>query len=190
MKSSPAHFSPLARFFHWLMAPLVIAMLFVGVGMVSTVSQRHLTLLALHRPLGIAILVLVVLRLIVRITHRTPPLPEETPLWQRRAAKMSHGLFYLLLLAMPLVGWSMLSAGGFPVHLFGDVNLPPLVAQDPRLYAFLRETHTWLAIVLFVTFIVHFAAAMFHALILRDGVFSSMVCGSDTAQRGQSVQSR
>ena len=50
MKAAHAHFSLSARFFHWLMAPLVIAMLFIGVGMVATVSRLHLTLIAIHRP--------------------------------------------------------------------------------------------------------------------------------------------
>jgi cytochrome b561 len=72
MKAGHPHFSLPARFFHWLMAPLVVAMLFIGVGMVATVSRLHLTLIALHRPLGIAILVLVVLRLIVRICCCSP----------------------------------------------------------------------------------------------------------------------
>ncbi|QYD72483.1 cytochrome b [Paraburkholderia edwinii] len=178
MKAGHAHFSLPARFFHWLMAPLIVAMLFIGVGMVATVSRLHLTLIAIHRPLGIAIFVLVVLRLIVRITHRPPPLPNDMPGWQRCVAHGSHWLLYLLLFAMPLVGWSMLSAGGFPVHMFPGLDLPPIVSQNPRLYAFLRGAHTWLAMLLFVTFLGHLAAAMFHGLIRRDGVFSSMARGN------------
>jgi cytochrome b561 len=178
MKAGHPHFSLPARFFHWLMAPLVVAMLFIGVGMVATVSRLHLTLIALHRPLGIAILVLVVLRLIVRITHRPPPLPGDMPGWQRCIAHGSHWLLYLLLFAMPLIGWSMLSAGGYPIHMFAGFDLPPIVPQSPHLYAFLRGAHTWLAMLLFVSFLGHLAAAMFHGLIRRDGVFSSMVRGN------------
>ncbi|HEY3599675.1 MAG TPA: cytochrome b/b6 domain-containing protein [Paraburkholderia sp.] len=178
MKARHAHFSPPARFFHWLMAPLVVAMLFIGVGMVATVSQWHLTLLAIHKPLGIAILVLVVIRFVVRITHRPPPLPNDMPGWQQRVAAGSHWLFYLLLLLMPLIGWSMLSAGGFPVHLFGCVDLLPIAPHNTHLYAFLRMAHTWLAMLLFISFLMHLAAAMFHGLIRRDGVFASMARGS------------
>ena len=177
MSTGHAHFSPLARFFHWLMAPLVVAMLFIGVGMVATVSQARLTLIAIHRPLGIAILALVVLRFLWRLTHRAPPLPADMPAWQRFAAFASHWVLYALLFAMPLVGWAMLSAGGYPVHLFSGFDLPPIVAQDPRAYAMLRGAHTWLAMLLFVTFLAHFAAALFHGLIRRDGVFSSMARG-------------
>jgi cytochrome b561 len=179
MSAANKHFSLPARFLHWLMAPLVVAMLFIGVGMVATLSAWHQTLLAIHKPLGIAILVLVSVRIIVRLTHRTPPLPDDMPHWQQRIAHLSHWVFYALLFAMPLVGWSMLSAGGFPIHLAGAVNLPPIVPQDVRLYAFLRSAHTVLALLLFATFLAHLGAALFHGLIRRDGVFSSMAKGRD-----------
>jgi cytochrome b561 len=179
MNVANKHFSPSARLLHWLMAPLVIAMLFIGIGMVATLSSWHQTLIAIHRPLGIAILVLVVIRLWVRLTHRKPALPDDMPAWQQVIALLSQWAFYLLLFAMPLVGWSMLSAGGFPVHLFGALNLPPIVPQNVRLYALLREAHTWLALLLFATFLAHLGAAMFHGLVRRDGVFSSMAKGRD-----------
>lgn len=179
MSADANHFSLPARVLHWLMAPLVIVMLFVGIGMVATVSSWHQTLIAIHRPLGIAILLLVIVRLIVRLTHRVPALPDDMPRWQQFIAHVSHWVFYGLLFAMPLVGWSMLSAGGFPIHLFGAVYLPPIVPQGVRLYAFLRSAHTVLALLLFATFLAHLGAALFHALVRRDGVFASMTRGGD-----------
>src|SRR5690606_19036630 len=78
--SCPASFNPTARVLHWLMAPLVIAMLFIGVGMVASISARP-WLIDLHRPLGIAILLLAVLRLCNRLRHRPPALPSTLPRW-------------------------------------------------------------------------------------------------------------
>jgi len=75
---------------------------------------------------------------------------------------------------LPLVGWSMLSAGGYPVVLYGPLQLPPIVPQNPKLFATLRSTHTLLALVLFATFLAHLAAALMHGLIFRDEVFPSM----------------
>ncbi|MDR5857425.1 cytochrome b [Caballeronia sp. LZ062] len=173
-RTNANHFSPAARWIHWLMALLVIAMLFIGIGMVATLSSWHQTLIAIHRPLGIAILLLTVLRLGVRLTHGTPALPDDMPRWQQRIAHGSHGLFYALLFAVPIVGWSMLSAAGYPVVLFGGVHLPPIAPVNVRLYALLRSAHTYLALLLFATFVMHFAAALFHGLIRRDDVFSSM----------------
>ena len=86
MRQTHAHFSPLARVLHWTMAPLIVAMLFIGVAMVATVSHAHNTLIAIHKPLGIALLLLVVLRASLRIRRGTPPLPQDMPAPQRIAA--------------------------------------------------------------------------------------------------------
>jgi cytochrome b561 len=173
-----SHFSAPSRVLHWTMAVLIIAMLFVGVGMVSTVSRLHLTLLALHRPLGIALLVLVVVRAAVRLISGAPAVPADLPGWQRAAAHASHLALYALMAAMPLIGWSMLSAGGFPVVLAGGIHLPPIAPHSVVLYAALRTAHTWLAFALFATVLMHLGAALFHALIRRDGVLASMTRGA------------
>ncbi|AEA58721.1 cytochrome b [Burkholderia gladioli] len=170
-------FNPLARLLHWLMAAMILAMLFIGVGMVSSVSARHAVLIAIHKPLGIAILVLVIVRLVVRFSKRPPALPEDLPGWQRAAAHLSHWVLYALMIAMPLIGWAMLSAGGYPVMLGGGVQLPALMGADPIAFAWLRNAHELLAFVLFATVVLHLAAALFHGLIRRDGVFGSMARG-------------
>ncbi|MFM0308435.1 cytochrome b [Paraburkholderia sp. RL17-383-BIF-A] len=177
MRPTPTHFSPLARLLHWTMAPLIIAMLFIGVGMVATVSRAHNTLIAIHKPLGIALLLLVVVRVGVRLTRGSPPLPDDMPTPQRFAAKASHLVLYALMAAMPLIGWAMLSAAGYPVTLYGPLHLPPITPHNVELFALLRALHTWLAFALFATVLLHLAAALFHGLIRRDGVFSSMARG-------------
>jgi cytochrome b561 len=177
MTPARTHFSPLARLLHWTMAPLIVAMLFIGVGMVASVSHAHNTLVAIHKPLGIALLLLVVLRAAVRITRGTPPLPADMVTPQRIAAKASHLVLYALMVAMPLIGWAMLSAAGYPVTLYGPLHLPPIAPHNVELFALLRTLHTWLAFALFATVLLHLAAALFHGLIRRDGVFSSMARG-------------
>ncbi|OUL92001.1 cytochrome b [Paraburkholderia hospita] len=177
MTNTSRHFSPLARLLHWTMAVLILAMLFVGVAMVATVSHAHATLIALHRPLGVALLVLALIRVVVRLKNGSPPLPDDMPALQRFAAKASHLVLYGLFIAMPLIGWAMLSAGGYPVMLFGAWHLPAIVPQNVDLFALLRALHTWLAFTLFATVLAHIAAALFHGLIRRDGVFSSMARG-------------
>ncbi|ASW00774.1 cytochrome b [Paraburkholderia aromaticivorans] len=177
MMPTRTHFSPLARLLHWTMAPLIIAMLFIGVGMVATVSRAHDTLIAIHKPLGIALLLLVVLRAGVRLTRGSPALPDDMPTPQRFAAKASHLVLYVLMAAMPLIGWAMLSAAGYPVTLYGALHLPPIAPHNVALFALLRALHTWLAFALFATVLLHLAAALFHGLIRRDGVFSSMARG-------------
>ena len=163
-----------ARLLHWLMAVMIVAMLFVGIGMVSTVSAAHTWLLDLHRPLGILILALAVVRLAVRLTHRVPPLPGDLPRWQAAAARASHYGLYGLMFVLPLVGWAMLSAAGYPIVLWGSTHLPPIAPINPALYAALRQAHTVLALMLFLVVLIHVGAALFHAWVRRDGVFASM----------------
>ena len=117
MNAQPRFFTPLARLLHWLMALMIIAMLFIGAGLAASVSERHEWLIHLHKPLGIAILALVIVRLVVRFSTRQPPLPADLPLWQALAAKASHLVLYALMLVLPLLGWAMISAAGDPVML-------------------------------------------------------------------------
>ncbi len=89
---------------------------------------------------------------------------------ERRAAAASEYMLYGLMFALPLVGWSMLSAARYPIILFGSVHLPFIVPYDALLYAVLRKTHTVLAYLLFLTILAHFEAILFHTLIVRDGM--------------------
>jgi cytochrome b561 len=171
----PQHlrFTALSRILHWTMAVMVLAMLFIGIGMVASLTDYH-WLVSIHKPLGIMILILVAIRLVNRLLSPAPPLPEGMPVWQRFAAHASHVVLYALMFALPLVGWGMLSAARYPIVLYGPLELPPILPHDAALYAVLRTAHTVLALLLFATFIAHFGAALMHALIYRDGVFPSM----------------
>jgi cytochrome b561 len=173
---TPARFSLASRLLHWIMAPLLVTMLLVGTGMVATVSHWRLSLLALHKPLGLALLVLAVLRLLLRLAGRTPPLPSSLPAPLRLAAHASHWVLYGCMLAMPLIGWAMLSAGGFPLPL----HLIPLGAPDVMRYALLRSMHTLVGELFYLTVIAHILAGLLHALLLRDGVFQAISLGRKT----------
>ena len=99
MTPVPNMFVPAARVLHWLMAAMVLIMLFVGIGMVASVSTRHEWLVNLHKPLGIAILLLAAVRLVVRWRNPPPALPADLPALQKLAAYASHWLLYFLMLA-------------------------------------------------------------------------------------------
>ena len=174
MMDDRQRFTPLQRLLHWLMAVCILAMLFIGVGMVSTVMPKYLTLVSIHKPLGIAILVLAVLRLAVRLRYGAPPLPADLPEPMKLAAGLSHLAFYLLMIGMPLIGWAMLSAASYPVVLFGGVHLPPILPQSDSLHALLWDAHFYLAFAFFALILLHLAAALYHGLVRRDGVFESM----------------
>ncbi|WP_201315894.1 cytochrome b [Dyella sp. EPa41] len=172
--TAPQAFHPLARLLHWTMAVLILAMLFVGVGMVTTVSEKHQWLLALHRPLGAAIFVLALIRIGVRLRFKPPALPADMPALVQFVAHASHWVLYALMLAMPLIGWAMLSAGGYPIMLGHAWHLPPIAPANGVLFAWLREAHRYVAYLFFLTILGHMGAALYHALIRRDEVFPSM----------------
>jgi cytochrome b561 len=167
-------FTPLQRTLHWLMAVCILAMLFIGVGMASTVAQSNLTLVAIHKPLGIAILILAFVRLAVRGRYGAPPLPADLPEPLKLAAYLSHCALYALMIAMPLIGWAMLSAAGYPATLWPSFWLPPIAPQSASLHTALWNAHFYLAFLFFALILMHLAAALFHALIRRDGVFDAM----------------
>jgi cytochrome b561 len=173
-----ARFSLVSRVLHWLMALMVLAMLFIGTGMAASVSERYRFLIAIHRPLGLAVLILVAIRLVNRLINPPPPLPDSLPPLQRVAAKASHVLLYALMFIIPILGWGMLSAAPYPVVIYGSLRLPPILPQNPVLYSWLRELHGDFAYLLFAVFLAHLGAALMHGLIRRDGVFESMATWS------------
>src|SRR6185312_9148166 len=129
---------------------------------------------SIHKPLGIAILVLALIRLAVRLRYGTPPLPADLPEPMKLAAQLSHYALYALMIAMPLIGWGMLSAAAYPVVLYGSVHLPAILPQSDGLHTLLWDAHFYLAFAFFALILMHIAAALFHALVRRDGVFDAM----------------
>jgi len=169
----PAQFALLSRILHWLMAAMLLTMLFIGITMVSSLGNYH-ALIAVHRPLGILILILAIVRLVNRIFTTLPPFPPTMSRHEQWIASASERLLYTLMIALPLVGWGMLSAGHYPILMFGQVHLPPILPASPLLYAVLRKTHTILAYLLFLTFLAHLSAVLFHTLIIRDRLLHRM----------------
>jgi cytochrome b561 len=171
-------FTALQRLLHWLIAVCILTMLFIGVGMVSTIKPIYLILVSIHKPLGIAILVLALVRLAVRVRYGAPSLPPDMPEPMKLAAHLSHYAFYVLMIGMPLLGWGMLSAAAYPVVLIGGLRLPAILPQSDSLHTLLWDAHFYLAFAFFALILLHVAAALFHALVRRDGVFETMAWDS------------
>jgi cytochrome b561 len=149
-------------------------MLFIGVGMLSAIKPIYLTLVSIHKPLGITILVLALVRLALRLRYGAPSLPADLPEPMKLAAKGSHYALYALMIGMPLIGWGMLSAAEYPVVLFGGWHLPAILPPSDSLHTLLWDAHFYLAFAFFALILLHVAAALFHALVRRDGVFETM----------------
>jgi cytochrome b561 len=173
MPTEPRQFTAFSRLLHWTMAAMVLTMLSIGVAMVASLADYHV-LVSIHRPLGIAILILVVVRFVNRQLTSLPPFPATMSRAERLAATASEHLMYGLMFILPLVGWGMLSAARYPIVLFGSAHLPFILPHDAMVYAILRKAHTLLAYLFLLTFLAHFGAILFHTLIVRDGILKRM----------------
>jgi cytochrome b561 len=162
------------RFLHWFMAICILSMLFLGVGMVSTIAPKYLALIQIHKTLGITILVLALIRLCMRLVYGAPALPVDLPTPMRLAADLSQYVFYALMIGMPLIGWGMLSAASHPVVIFGSVHLFPILPVNASYYALLRCAHTYLGLAFYALILMHMAALLFHKFVRKDGVFEAM----------------
>jgi len=173
MPTQRRQFNALSRLLHWTMAAMILTMLCIGVTMVASFADYHV-LVSIHRPLGIAILILVVVRFVNRRLSTLPPFPATMSPMERRVATMSEYVLYGLMFVLPLVGWGMLSAARYPIVLYGSLHLPFILPHDVTLYAWLRKAHTVLAYLFFLAFLAHFGAILFHTLIVRDGILKRM----------------
>ena len=161
---------------HWVTVLGLAGAFVLGFTMVElAMSPTKLKMYSWHKWLGVCLFGLVLLRLLWRSFNRAPPLPQTVPEWQRRVATGMHVLLYLLLLAVPISGWLMSSAKGFPTVLFGLWQLPDAVARDAVLAERLEWLHFILNKSLLTLIAVHIAAALKHHFIDRDGVLARML---------------
>lgn len=168
-------YTPVAKLLHWVTALLVLGMIGIGLWMVGLpLGLTKLYVYAWHKWVGLAILVLTVVRLLWRAWRPPPALPDTVVPWERRLAPWAHGLLLLLLLAMPVSGWLMSSAGGVSVRWFNVIDLPDLIARDQFAFVALRTIHHWLAWVLMGVLALHVCAVLHHDLVRRDGIFRRM----------------
>lgn len=146
---------------HWTMAVLILVTLYVGWTMVDMpLTPSRVRLFNYHKWVGITILTLAAARLAWRVFHQPPPLPDDLPRWQRRAARAIHVLLYGLFFAVPLAGWAYTSAAGFPVVYLSVVPLPDWVPVDKVLAERLASLHAVLAYSLAAVVGLHIAAAV------------------------------
>jgi cytochrome b561 len=182
MQVSPAtdntRYGAVALTTHWLTFLLVTAIFTVGFIMEDLPnSPTRLKLFSYHKWTGVVIFLLVLWRIAWRWRVPPPSLPSSVPPWQQHAAVATHGLLYLLLLAVPLSGWLMSSAKGFQTVLFGVLPIPDLLDKNRELGKTLETVHYWLNKGLLGLIGLHAIAALHHHYVDRDTVLTRMVPG-------------
>lgn len=170
------HYTATAIALHWLMALAIVAALSLGYYMSGLpFSPSRIRLFSYHKWLGVTILALAAMRLLWRLSHRPPRIPDDIPAWQRLVAHAAHGLLYLLFFAVPLAGWAYSSAAGFPVVYLGIIPLPDWVSPDPQLAKRLVTVHAWLAYGLAAVVALHIAGALKHTFEKPGGYLQRML---------------
>jgi len=170
-----SHYTTIAIGLHWLMALLLIALFVVGIYMHELpLSPWKLQIYSWHKWAGVTAFLLVILRLLWRFTHRPPALPSSTSSVMRFAAKTGHAMLYLLMITIPLSGWSMSSAKGFQTVYFGILPIPDLLSRDKSLGDMLQTIHQSLNFLFIGAVIGHVGAAFKHHWLNKDNVLSRM----------------
>ncbi len=179
-----ARYSAVAIVLHWLIAACILALLAMGLVMthVKLAPATLFPLYQLHKSVGVTVLLLVLLRVIWRLTHRPPPLPAAMPGVERAASSTVHLLLYALMLVMPLTGWAVVSASpmNIPTVLYGIVPWPHLpvlstLTHKKPVEAVLQTLHAWGAWIVIGIVAVHIAAALRHHFITRDAIMLRML---------------
>lgn len=169
-------YSTVSLFLHWATAALVVVQIALIWAHEATDGPASREFVNLHKSVGLSILVLTLVRLGWRLTNPAIPLPAETPRWQKIVARANHVLFYLLLLAMPLVGWAASSAAGRDIVWFGLFEWPLLPIGGGRETAgSLMDVHALSARLLIALVILHVLGGLKHHFVNRDNVLHRMI---------------
>lgn len=167
-------YDPFARLLHWLVVLLLSAQYIVGWTMPDVHRDTQpVGLIAIHLVLGVSIVAVVLVRVVWRLLRKEPGVVEGT-VATRAIAYLTHGLLYLLLIVQPLMGWANASSRGWPIALAG-VKLPALSPTGSPLGHALGDVHGVLAWVMLGLIGLHVLGALYHQIVLRDGVLRRMV---------------
>jgi cytochrome b561 len=169
-------YAPTAQWLHWITALLVLATVpiaWVMATMPHGAPPRE-GYFALHKSLGVTILLLTAARLAWRARHHAPPPPPGVPRWSVLAARANHALLYAVLLGMPVSGYIESASDGHPVHFFGLFDLP-LLPPDEALAHTMLAVHLTLQWLLYALLVLHILGTAWHIVLRRDGTLERML---------------
>jgi len=160
---------------HWLMALVIFVALGLGVW-ATQLSHGDLRdeVLLVHKSFGITALALIVLRVVVRVAAGAPAYAVQLGRLVRAVSKSAHLLLYALMIAMPVSGYIMSSAGGYDVSFFGLITLPSIVPHDKALAEAASWAHFIFGWAIGIALVLHLSGVVWHALVRRDTVFARL----------------
>lgn len=175
IRNSAQRYGVVSIAFHGVMAVLVLGMFGFGLWMTDLPpTPFKFEMYALHKSTGMLVLFLLVLRYGWRLANVRPLLPADLPPYATMLAHLGHLGLYGLMLAMPISGWLMSSAAGFPVSVFGLFTMPDLVTPSNDLRELMGEIHELGGWALVGLAAVHAAAALHHHFVRKDDILVRM----------------
>lgn len=176
LKNTADRWGAISQLLHWTIAALILYMAYLGLTMGDLPNgPSKIQTYALHKSVGITILGLVALRLLWRLYADSPAHVAGTPTWQLRIAGVTHLAIYGLLFAIPISGWVLNSAAGFPLQWFHLVNLPHIVERNHDLHELAEEAHELMFWGLALLVVLHAGAAFYHHLFQGDATLARML---------------
>ena len=176
LRNTASSYGRVSQGLHWLVMALVIGQIYLAVAAFRAMEPaREAGLLALHRPLGMTILGLMLARLAWRLMNVQPALVATLSGAQRGLARTTHWMLYALLLLIPLTGWVKAGADGVDLSYFGLFSVPHLAGPDAGLAKSLRMVHLYLNTALLALVPVHVLAALWHHFWRRDQTLRRML---------------
>lgn len=178
LKNTQTNYGSVAKFFHWLIFIIIVWQFVVGFFVEDVEKILHLqSLFPLHKSIGLAVLLIIALRLLWAVYNPKPLLPEISKTWERFLAHATHVLLYASIIVMSLSGWIMSTAAG-KAPMLGGYKLPmPGISISKTLSTQAAEVHLIAAWVLIALVSLHILAALKHHFINRDNVLKRMLPG-------------
>ena len=176
LKNTHDRWGAVSQLLHWVIVVLIAWMAYLGLTMGDLPNGlQKIQTYGLHKSLGLTILALVVLRVLWRLYAGSPAPVPGTPTWQARVAGLTHLAIYALLFAIPLSGWVLNSASGFPLKWFGLFKVPALTGKSEDLHELAEEAHELMFWALVLLVVVHAGAAFWHHLFKGDTTLTRML---------------
>ncbi len=181
-KHRPIRYNDAAVILHWLIALLLIGMLMLGkyTHILEDDDPQKFVLVQWHKSFGIIALLLIIIRLLWRMSYTPPAHPADAPKWEKFAAKGTHILLYSLMLIMPLSGWLLVSASPLNIDtiLFNAIKWPHApgaqLLQEKELGHLFHNIHAYASGALILLVVMHVGAALKHHIINKDDVLRCM----------------
>lgn len=182
LRNTEHQWGSISKWLHWVIAVLMLAAITCAVwadqldpDVPGDPELWRFLIMKLHKPLGFTAMILIIVRVAWMLTNVRPALPESMTEREVQASRIAHALLYAGMLIVPVTGWFMSQYADSSVDYFGLFEINNIVAADKEKVAALHTVHVTIGLTLLGLVVLHIAAALFHAIVRKDGVLSAML---------------